>query len=600
MSLPLSAYFRLLERYLRPQARRVGLLAFCIFAGIALQLVSPLIVRSFIDIAQQMADPQSAIRNPQSSVSGLQSPIPPLLQAGTFYLAITLVAQVLRLGAAWLTEDVKWRATNWLRNDLSAHCMRLDMSFHHEQTPGAMIERIDSDVNKLSDFFSQFVLRVMANVVLMFGVLIMLLREDWRIGTIFALAAVVMFAVMAAISNMGTKHWVKERQASAELFGGLEEWLAGTEDIRANGGVAYVLDKLQRFIYGYYIAGRTAHFFGHLNWGVTSVLFTLNLSLALGVGAYYFYTGAISLGTVYLIVNYSNSLQRPVTQLARQFQEMQAATASITRIQELFTLQPSVQSPAAPIDLPTGALSVSFDEVTFGYSSETPILHNVDFHLAAGKVLGLLGRTGSGKTTITRLLFRFYDPAQGVISLADQDLRLLDVDDVRRSVGMVTQDVQLFQATVRDNLTFFNRTMDDEKIVEALTTLGLSHWYATLEKGLDTRLDAGGRSLSAGEAQLLAFTRVFLKDPGLVILDEASSRLDPVTEHLIEQAIDRLLHGRTAIIVAHRLATVQRADRILILGDGEILEHGDRLALMANPNSRFSQLLRTGMAEVLV
>ncbi|MCB0107948.1 MAG: ATP-binding cassette domain-containing protein, partial [Caldilineaceae bacterium] len=181
----------------------------------------------------------------------------------------------------------------------------------------------------------------------------------------------------------------------------------------------------------------------------------------------------------------------------------------------------------------------------------------------------------------------------------EQDLREVALDDLRGRIGMVTQEVQLFRATVRDNLTFFDRSISDERVEEALDALGLGGWLAGLQDGLDTRLEANGRGLSAGEAQLLAFTRVFLKDPGLVIMDEASSRLDPVTEALIERAIDRLLHNRTAIIVAHRLATVQRADQIMILSDGQIVEHGDRVALAAQPDSRFSQLLKTGMAEVL-
>jgi ATP-binding cassette subfamily B protein len=581
MSLPLRDYYRLLERYLRPQSRMVGLLALCIFAGVGFQLLLPQIVRAFIDIAQKGAS--TAI----------------LLRTGLLYLVVTLINQAVRLAAAYLTEDVKWRATNWLRNDLAAHCMRLDMSFHHDQTPGAMIERIDTDVNKLSEFFSQLVLRLFANGLLMIGVLVMLALVDWRIGLAFACSSLFTFAVLIFTVRLGAGYFVKEREAAAHLYGGLEEWLAGTEDIRASGGVDYVLDRMRRFVYSVHVASRRAYAMGTLNWGVTSFLFAVNLALALSLGVVFLNANLITIGTVYLIVSYSNTLQRPVTQLARQFQDMQAATASIMRIRELFDLQPSVNSPAVPARSARGALSVTFDGVSFGYASDTPVLREVGFHLNAGQVMGLLGRTGSGKTTITRLLFRFYDPEQGAICLGGHDLRTLALEDVRQSVGMVTQDVQIFQASVRDNLTFFNPTIADEAIVEALHTLGLTRWYNALPHGLDTRLDSGGRSLSAGEAQLLAFTRVLLKDPGLVILDEASSRLDPVTEHLIEEAIDRLLQGRTAIIVAHRLATVQRADQILVLGDGQVLESGDRLALIAEPDSRFSQLLRTGMAEVL-
>jgi ABC-type multidrug transport system fused ATPase/permease subunit len=173
------------------------------------------------------------------------------------------------------------------------------------------------------------------------------------------------------------------------------------------------------------------------------------------------------------------------------------------------------------------------------------------------------------------------------------------VRDLRRHVGMVTQDVQLFRAPIRDNLTFFDPTIPDERLQEVLATLGLAEWLASLPNGLDSELEAGGAGLSAGQAQLLAFTRIFLKNPGLVILDEASSRLDPATEALIERAVERLMEDRTGFIIAHRLATVTRADDILILEDGNVVEFGERVALMADPESRFSRLLATGIEEVL-
>jgi ATP-binding cassette subfamily B protein/ATP-binding cassette subfamily C protein len=204
---------------------------------------------------------------------------------------------------------------------------------------------------------------------------------------------------------------------------------------------------------------------------------------------------------------------------------------------------------------------------------------------------------------MTRLLYRLYDPTSGAICLgasAAINIRQTPLDELRGRIGLVTQEVQLFRATVRDNLTFFNPTIPDTRILAVIDDLGLHEWFGRLPNGLDTELQTEGSSLSAGEAQLLAFTRVFLQDPGLVILDEASSRLDPATERLIERAVDRLLQNRTGIIIAHRLATVQRADDILILDRGCIQEYGPRTRLVEDPNSRFAQLLQTGMEEVLV
>jgi ATP-binding cassette subfamily B protein len=349
--------------------------------------------------------------------------------------------------------------------------------------------------------------------------------------------------------------------------------------------------------------------------------FALGNAIALAVGAYLFGIKEITIGTVYLVFQYISMLQRPIEELARQMQELQRASAGITRIQEILGIQSRVQEPAqakARIAAERGdaaepgrALEVEFQEVSFAYPDRSKdeagdgyALRGISFHLKPEATLGLLGRTGSGKTSLTRLLFRLYDPSEGCIRLGPAgtltDLRALPVNDVRSNLGMVTQNIQLFNASVRDNLTFFSETVQDELITNTLRDLGLGAWLESLPNGLDTELESGGAGLSAGQAQLLAFARIFLHDPGLVILDEASSRLDPATEALIERAVDRLVQGRTAIIIAHRLHTVSRVDEILILEGGQVLEAGPRQELVANPESRFAQLLQTGLEDVLV
>jgi ATP-binding cassette, subfamily B, bacterial len=301
-------------------------------------------------------------------------------------------------------------------------------------------------------------------------------------------------------------------------------------------------------------------------------------------------------------------------------EDLQQASANIQRIQELFDLQPQVGDPSgAGLPLPKGPLPVEFEHVSFRYEdgqangdtqdstsrpseaapdNEGSVLIDISFSIRPGRVLGILGRTGSGKSTMTRLLFRLYDPSQGSVRLGGVDLRQVSSPDLRQQVSMVTQDVQLFQATVRENLTFFNPTIPDSRLEQVLKSLRLWDWVQSLPGGLNAPL-AGGESLSAGEAQLLAFARVFLKNPGLVILDEASSRLDPSTEALMERTVDFLFANRTGVVIAHRLKTVQRADDILILEDGSVVEYGPRLELAANLSSRFYHLLQTGLEEAL-
>jgi ATP-binding cassette, subfamily B, bacterial len=333
-------------------------------------------------------------------------------------------------------------------------------------------------------------------------------------------------------------------------------------------------------------------------WVATLLIFALGNVLALGLSTYLWHNGRISLGTVYLVFYFTNLLNDPMEQIRRQLQELQRAGAGVARIRQLLAVQPTITDGSGKA-LPAGALSVEFHDVHFRYNVDQPTLQGINFHLEAGKVLGVLGRTGSGKTTLARLLLRLYEINEGNIHLGGVELRDTNLRDLRHAIGMVTQDVQLFHASVRDNLTFFNNSISDTRILEAIEDLGLESWYRALPQGLDTLLGSDSAGLSAGEAQLLAFTRVFLTNPGLVILDEASSRLDPATEQLIERAVSKLLNGRTGIIIAHRLATIQRADEILILEDGQMLEHNTRVELAIDQDSRFYRLLQTGLEEVL-
>jgi ABC-type multidrug transport system fused ATPase/permease subunit len=290
-------------------------------------------------------------------------------------------------------------------------------------------------------------------------------------------------------------------------------------------------------------------------------------------------------------------LQQPLQRLTRQLSSFQQATGGIVRVRQLLGTRARVVDGRGGT-LPRGALAVELDGVSFAYETEG-VLDGVSFRVEPGHVLGLLGRTGSGKTTISRLVFRLYDPTRGVVRIGGSDLRTLPIAALRERVALVTQDVQLFAGTLRDNVALFDRGVPDARLRGAFGELGLETWLGDLPDGLDTRLGPGARGLSAGEAQLVALARVFMKDPGLVVLDEASSRLDAATERLLERALTRLLSGRTGVVIAHRLETVERADAILILEEGRVVESGRREALARDPASRFAKLLRIGMTKEL-
>ena len=289
-----------------------------------------------------------------------------------------------------------------------------------------------------------------------------------------------------------------------------------------------------------------------LMWSTNIVLYGLSMTIVFVLGGYLFGIGTLTIGAVYLVFHYTEMTRYPMDQIRSQLEDLQKASAAIDRVAELLETTTQLK-PEGDTPVPDGALSVEFDEVEFSYAdgngdSDEIVLHDVSFDIAPGRVVGLLGRTGSGKSTIARLITRLYEPQSGTVSLGGVPTWDAHLEDFRKRVGMVTQDVQLFRASVRDNLTFFNPSIPDEKILGAIQRLELEDWLDSLPNGLDTVLEGGSGGLSAGQAQLLAFTRIFLEDPGIVVLDEASSRLDPATEALIERAVDHLLEDRKSVV----------------------------------------------------
>ncbi len=579
MHTPLKRYLALLVTYLKPQWRSVLLLLVTLLAAVGLQLLSPQILRFFIDAAVAYGAS------------------PALVSTGLLFIGVALARQLLSIATAYLDTNVAWTATNQLRADLVDHCLALDMGFHKARTAGEMIERIDGDVDALANFFSQMVINLLTSFLLLSGILVLFFTVDWRVGVVMTLFSLVAFFVLMHIRRRAIPWWKELRQMSATFFGFLGERLVGTEDIRANGATAYVLRRfyaLLRAQFPVYLRAKQAT---TMMSALGLFMFVCGTSLALSLGIYLWSIGTITIGTVYLLFSYTDQLSSPIQQIQLQLQDLQLAEACIRRIEELLALQPALRD-GVGAPLPAGALPVEFREVTFGYNAHEPVIHNVTFALQSGRVLGILGRTGSGKTTLARLLFRLYDPQAGEVRVAGVPVTMPYLRELRGRIGLVTQDVQLFHASLRDNLAFFKRTIPDERLLAAIEDVGLSTWYRSLPDGLDTMLGGTGQGLSAGEAQLLAFARVFLADPGLVILDEASSRLDPATEKLVERAVSKLFAGRTALVIAHRLTTIGRADDILIIEDGRVCEYGGREALANDPCSRFAQLLRTGLEEV--
>ncbi|HUG85615.1 MAG TPA: ABC transporter ATP-binding protein, partial [Euzebya sp.] len=567
--------------YLRPERRPLAALVSVLVLAMLLPVGGPVLLGRIVDAA---LDGQ---------------PTSDLLLGGLAFLVITLTADALQLVITFWSVKLAWRVGNRLRLDLARHALGLDLSWHGSHSPGLLIERIDGDVEAIVRFSSTAVLHLFGNAILLVGTLVVAVMIEWRAGLLIGVVAAAAVLLMQRLRRLAVPAYDAEREVQAALYGDLEERLGGLEDLRANGAAGYAVHRLQAISSRWWHSARRASLLGDGAYAIAAGTFTLGSVATLALAIWLQLRGQLTLGSTLALFRFSQMVRQPLEAVAEQITEFQRAVAGSRRAARLLATTPTlVDGPGTP--LPDGALDVTFDGVTFAYPDEPdrPVLDHVDLRIPAGSVVGVVGRTGSGKTSLGRLLLRFWDVTGGTLRLGGVDLRETTQAQLRRRVGVVTQEVQILRASLRDNLTLLGAVEATETRMRAvLAEVGLQGWLDGLPDGLDTSLE-GDTELSAGQAQLLAFARILLTDPGLVVLDEATSRLDPRTEDLVTAATDRVLRGRTVVIIAHRLETLDRADAIVVVEGGRIAEQGPREDLLADPDSRFSMLRRRIVDDV--
>ena len=567
--------------YLRPHRRQVLALGALVLGGTVMQLAGPIILRRFVNDAVA------------------RQPLAGMVALAAAYCLLTAVQQAVSIADAYIATDLAFRTTNRVRLDLFDRCLRLDLSFHHANPPGALIQRIDHDPEMLNEVFSRMALTVVSNGLIVLGVICLVFLVDWRVGLALAAFAAAAGAIRLGTAGTITRAWRLVRECAADLYGSIEEVLGAAEDLVASGAEAYAHRRVQR---GHSQLVRST-LRAIITDGIGSAgitVFKLGTTAALAVAVALHDAGHLTIGDVFMVTAYGQLCLNPLQQLARQIQDLQPARAVTSRVQEVLAMQPSIRWAENGCPLPGGALAVEVRDVRFAYGNGDAALDGIDFRLAPGCVLGLLGRTGSGKSTLARLLVRLYDPDRGSVRTGDVDMRAVSREDLRRRVAYVSQDVQVVDGSLRDNLTLFGRrpeAHDDDELIGALDRLGLRDWLASTPAGLETRLGSG-LALSAGEQQLIALARVFLLHPGLVILDEPSARLDPVTEAGLDGAMRGLFRDCTAVVIAHRIETLEIATHIMVLEDGRVAEFGERGRLLDDPRSRYAELRRHAGVEV--
>ncbi|MHA1244447.1 MAG: ABC transporter ATP-binding protein [Candidatus Heimdallarchaeota archaeon] len=581
MSPTLKYTLSLLKKYLKSYKMLGFVVAFLLITFNVIQIFNPQIIRLYLN--QVGADTLNTNA---------------LIWTSILYIGMNLIFRVVYVVLNWVSQELAWSTTNDLRVDLTRHCINLDMTFHNQHKTGEMIERIDGDASNLSAFFGEFIIQFISNFLLLTGVLIAVFIEGWVFGLSFLGFILLSALALYLVRKITVPLWKKVRVSTTALYGNIEESLSGFEDIQGCGADSYIMKKYHDVAQTDFKNKNKAMIVSRV-FVITSIL--LGGVLNVGLLALSFFLQNIipvNAGLIYLLLAYAANILLPIQSILYQTGRLQNSLANIDRIKEWFDIESKIKDNGKLV-FPKEDIQLVFDDLDFGYNEDELVLKNISFELEPGKKIGIVGRTGSGKTTLARLIFRLYDPQFGSIKINGQKNTQYPLKDLRKNIAYVTQDVELFNASIKDNITFFDSRYSDKEIIDVIRKLGLEDWFNKLPNGLETEVYSEELGLSAGEEQLLALTRAFLKDPKIVILDEASSRLDPATEKITERALNNLLKNRSTIIIAHRLSTLENVDKILILENGEITEFGSRSKLVDDPESQFSQLLQYGIMEVL-
>lgn len=562
--------WRALVDLVRPELGRYLGLTAAVAVTATLPLIGPLLVGRIVDQVQDGA--------------GIRT----VVNLGLVFLAVTVVTQLISVATTWYGMTIAWFTANDLRLSLARHVLGLDHEFHRTHTPGELIQRIDGDVTAVSDFLGRVVAAAGAAVLTVAGVLVVLFFIEWRLGLVMALYAAAGVAVLTVMRHQAIAESALLMGAQARLYGGIEERLTASEDLRSSGAEAHAITKFVEDA-SFHLDSRVAEerAFLRLWWGLQGSV-AAGAVLALVVGGWLVSINAITVGAAFVLFQYVQLIRRPLEVIVDRIEMIQKASGAMVRVARLRTEKASIIDPANPLSPPPGPLSVTFDDVAFDYGDGEPVLIDINLEFAAGRTVGVVGRTGSGKSTLSRLVLRLVDTSDGTVALGRVPITELALSELRKRVALIPQEVQLVHGSIRDNVTLFDDGPTDEEVEDAIRQVGLT---ALVEQGIHAELGAGGTGLSAGESQLLALARVWLRDPDLVVLDEATARVDPKTEAQLHQAVARLLEGRTAIVIAHRLSTLHEVDDIVVMHEGRVIEHGRRVELEADTTGRYRRLL---------
>jgi ABC-type multidrug transport system fused ATPase/permease subunit len=481
-----------------------------------------------------------------------------------------------------------------LRRRAFDHVQALSVSFHERFTSGRVISRLTSDVDTLTELLDSGLDGLLTAVFNSTAIAVILLVLDPPLAVIALASLVPLWLLYRWFSPRAAKAFARTRETVATMIVSIVETFNGIRAVQA-----FRREKRNDAIFGglndaYREANRET--FNLQAWFIPGTAFIGNLAtvIVLLVGGYRVSHGGLELGVLTSFLLYLRQFYDPMQDIGVFYNSLQSATAALEKIATVLAEPPSVAEPAAPVPLPAPVRGrVTLREVTFGYRDDRPVLPELDLDIPAGQTVALVGATGAGKTTVAKLISRFYDPSSGSVQLDGVDLRDIADEQLRHAVVMITQDGFLFSGSVADNIGFGRLGASREEIVAAAQAVGAHEFITALPEGYDTDVRKRGGRLSAGQRQLVAFARAFLADPAVLILDEATSSMDVPTERAVQRALRTVLAERTALIIAHRLSTVEIADRVLVLADGRVIEDGTPEHLVASGAGEFAALHRS-------
>ena len=496
-----------------------------------------------------------------------------------------LVAGLLNWGAtvlqAYYTGWVGERVLTDLRQGLFSHLQRLSLGYYERNRAGAVISRLTNDVEALDRLVTEGVQSLLQNTLTLFGSAIILFLLDWRL----ALATLAVFPLMsiatALFRRRSSRAYRRVRERLGTVTATLAEDIAGMRVVQSFARERRNAERFREVNDDYRAANHETVVLNGLYFPFVDFLSSAAMAVVLGYGGYRVIQGDIEVGTLFAFIGYLANFFDPVQQLSQLYNTFLAAVAALDKIIDVMDEDPEVVDRPDAVELPRIDGHVRFENVHFGYGDGPEVLHGIMLDVRPGTTVALVGHTGAGKSTMAKLLARFYEPRSGRITLDDHDLRDVTQESLRRQLGIVPQEGFLFAGTVHENIAFGRSDASEEEVVAAARAVGAHEFIVELENGYATEVQERGSRLSLGQRQLVAFARALLADPRILVLDEATSSVDIGTERRIELALRRLLAGRTAFIIAHRLSTIRRADLIVVLEDGQIVEHGTHEELVA-------------------